>query len=101
MFAMNREKISSFALRGFHRPKFEGCSKKECFNNSPALREEVFSKYFPEISEADSEADSEANSGANLEVITYRLNECSSRWNLRRYSYQTESVDLQCSINIQ
>ena len=71
--------------------------KKECFNNSPALREEVFSKYFPEISEADSEA----NSGANLEVITFRLNECSSRWNLRRYSYQTESVDLQCSINIQ
>ena len=55
MFAMDREKISSFALRGFHRPKFEGCSKKECFNNSPALREEVFSKYFPEISEADSE----------------------------------------------
>ena len=28
MFAMDREKISSFALRGFHGPKFEECSKK-------------------------------------------------------------------------
>ena len=56
MFAMDREKISSFALRGFHRPKFEECSKKEYFNNSPAFREEVFSKYFPENSEADSGA---------------------------------------------
>ena len=45
MFAMDREIISSFALRGFHRPKFEECSKKECFNNSPAFREEVFSKF--------------------------------------------------------
>ena len=57
MFAMDREKISSFALRGFHGPKFEECSKKkECFNNSPAFLEEVFSKYFPEKSEADSGA---------------------------------------------
>ena len=32
MFAMmDREKISSFALRGFHPPKFEECSKKEMF----------------------------------------------------------------------
>ena len=30
--------------------------KKECFNNSPAFLEEVFSKYFPEKSEADSGA---------------------------------------------
>ena len=31
MFAMDREKISSFALRGFHGPKFEECSKKGMF----------------------------------------------------------------------
>ena len=89
MFTMDREKISSFALRGFHGPKFEECSKKR---NVLIIHLLFLRKFFPNIFLK--------NLKLILELITFRLNECSSRWNLRRYSNQTESVDLQCSINI-
>ena len=46
--------------------------KKECINNSPAFREEFPNNFLNTLK-------------LTLELITYRLSESRSRWNLWRY----------------